>query len=447
MRILDKKRALHSTFRSALMLLGCISLVTPATAWSQPASERPDAPEPTVSSPADSPRLQHRHATQLYREGKVVEARQLWDEAAARDPNLPPADLAVAFEYLAQRNVAAARVAIDTAAERHSESSLLWIARARLAVGERGLGTARAALHKAHELAPGLYITNLWLGQFYEEQGALTEAARYYEAAASADSQRSEALLGIARLQFRSLDLDQTLKTLQRVAEIDPALPAESRLAALHLDAGDLPGALMWQERAVSRQPENPQSLIALARLLLRLSQFDAARETIERIPGWEDDLTSLLLRAQVEDDDNQVEQATALYRNVIAIDPNNVIAQNNLAMLLLEADQTEEDAYEAASHALTLAPGNPAVRATHACALQAIGHKDAATALLRSVHEVPADPWIRYFYGQLLVGQNKHAAAREQLRACLLLEPDFARKSDVETLLESLTESTTSAN
>lgn len=435
---------LPSTFLRHLLIVGSLTLFGTSVARSQPADKRPDAAASARTGQTGTPQEQHRQASQLYHAGKVLEARQLWDAAAARDPNLPPADLAVAFLNLEQGNVAAARVAIDTAAERLPDNPLLWIARARLAVGDRGLSAALDALHKAHEMAPELYITNLWLGQFYEEQGSLNDAARYYNAAVAADPQRSDALVGIARLQFRSLDSDGAFRTLQRVAEIAPSLSAESRMAALHLTTGDLPGALMWQERAVAAQPENRDALVALARLQLRLRQFDAARETIERIPVWQDDLTLLLMRAQIEDDAGHSDEAAGWYRKSIQLDPENVLALNNLAMILLTLDESGDDesgdeALKAATAAVNRAPGNPAVRATYACALQAAGHQDAAAALQRAVREVPADPWVRFFYGRLLAEQDDHAAARHQLRACLLLAPEFPRKGEVEALLETL--------
>ncbi|MEW4527064.1 tetratricopeptide repeat protein [Maioricimonas sp. JC845] len=436
MRNLQRHQMRPFTARPAMLILGILALSCPPAAWSQPAGDSADA---AAAEQNDSPRARHRQASQLFRAGKVIEARRLWDEAAAQDPNLPPSDIAVAFAYLEQGNLASARVAIDTAAGRVPDSPLLWIARAQLAAGERGLGTARDALHKAHDMAPGLYITNLWLGQFYEERGALSDATEYYKAAVAADSQRTEALTGIARLQFRTLDMDGAFRTLQRVSEIDPTVSAESRMAALHLNAGDLPGALMWQEQAVAQQPGNQDALVALARLQLRLKQFDSARATIERIPAWEDTPRLLLLHAQIDDDEGRSDEAAALYRKIIQLDPENVIALNNLAMILLESDQSRDEAVDAAARAIALAPGNPAVRATHACALQASGHKDAATALQRAVHEVPADPWVRFFYGRLLSDRKQHAQARTQLRACLLLDSEFPRKEEVDTLLETL--------
>jgi len=125
-------------------------------------------------------------------------------------------------------------------------------------------------------------------------------------------------------------------------------------------------------------------------------------------------------------------------YRRVLAIQPANVIALNNLAWLLHRSGKP--GALEMSEKALALAPNSDAVLDTVAEIQAAAGHLDKAlTMQRRAIQLAPEQPMHRLHLAQYLVTNGQKAQAKQELQALAELGTSFPRQDEVQKLLASL--------
>jgi predicted Zn-dependent protease len=211
---------------------------------------------------------------------------------------------------------------------------------------------------------------------------------------------------------------------------------AEARLAEFYLQAGDFPGAFRWYARALERQPDDKLLRTRQAQMLAVLQRSDQARQVLRSVVDKEDYVPALISLAQLEEAAGGFESSAELLERVLAQDPDNVVANNNLAMLLVQLEKAPERALELAERARRLDSNKPEILSTYACALVHSGNYTAAVETLRPrVRAEPNEPWLRYCYGVALVNVGQAAAAKEQFAACLLLDGDFPRKEQMAAL------------
>jgi predicted Zn-dependent protease len=106
--------------------------------------------------------------------------------------------------------------------------------------------------------------------------------------------------------------------------------------------------------------------------------------------------------------------------------------------MLLIEQDRSPDEALQLVKPARAQIPRDAKIMGTHACALFVANQTDAAAkALADAVRVSPNDAWVRYCYGKLLLENGDREAAESHLEGCLILDPNFARRTEIQRLLQ----------
>ena len=387
------------------------------------------------------PYVLHRFGIVLYLQGKVLEARKLWDKAAATEPNLASADISVALELMKKEDITAAKLALQSSEKRNANNPHLYIAQGNLALLQRDYSVAEQKFQRAHQLNPKLMATNVWLGRFYAGSGDLAAAEAFYRTATEIAPNRSEGWVLLASVHFSLDHVQQALETLRSAEKTDPDEPlAEARLAQWYLDINDLLGAHKWCKQAVARKPDDIAPRLALARIKRNLRLNAEAKREFQVVLERGENLTALILLADLEDTHPQPEKAIKLYRRALKLDPRNVVANNNLAMLLMRLKRSPKEALRLAETAWKVLPDNPSVLSTYGCTLLNAGQAKRTKELLaRAVRLNPSDSWARYAFGKLLYREKKFEAACDHLEGCLILEPTFPRKAEVLELLKAM--------
>ncbi len=308
-----------------------------------------------------------------------------------------------------------------------------------VSVRQRQMEPAAVAFRKAYELAPNLFATNLSLGRFLQLNGNHAAAEKHYLAATNASPNRPEGWMALAVIHVRKDEIPEALQMLRRAEKADPKQGlAETRLAKLYLQLKDLLGALRWYQAAHDRNPDDTSVRLALGEVQLRLNLREPAKEQFEVVVAREENLTALIFLAHMEESDGKYGQAEAYYRRALKLDRTNVIANNNLAMLLMQLDRSPQEALTLVKTAFEALPNSAAISGTYGCVLLWAGQRDAARKFLaRAVRQTPLDPWVRYAYGKLLHLELKAEQSRVHLEGCLILDRDFPRKSEILQLLK----------
>jgi putative PEP-CTERM system TPR-repeat lipoprotein len=184
-----------------------------------------------------------------------------------------------------------------------------------------------------------------------------------------------------------------------------------------------------------------PQPVIA-TRTYALLQEMGKTAEAGAMAKKWMSDhpkdTTMLLFLTQLDLQRKDVAAARAGYERALKIDPDNMVALNNLAWILSEAKDPK--GLEYAEHAHRLAPFNPTVLDTLGWALAQSGQAKRGAELLRMASSLaPAQGTIRLHFAKALLESGDRAGARQELTGLAKLDKDSAVRVEAEKILGSL--------
>ena len=140
--------------------------------------------------------------------------------------------------------------------------------------------------------------------------------------------------------------------------------------------------------------------------------------------------------------DNAEKDEAEKLYRKVLAADPRNVVANNNLANLMVErySDDPAKLAEARTMAELAAASNDPIALDTLGWIQHLQGENDAALiALGKAARLEPNTPVILYHYAAALTGAGKKTEAQKILKLLLEKFKAFPERKDAEALLKTL--------
>jgi tetratricopeptide (TPR) repeat protein len=399
-----------------------------------------------------------------YRMGKLEKANALWAEAA-RNPNLPGPTVQLVFADLAANNLASAEKRLLELDSANSKDPHVHVAAAQLAMMKRQLDQAFSSLQTALKLSPELPVVLVSLGNWFELSGNDEKALELFDEAAQKDPRFTSPWLHQAMVHFRKGDVALAVDALHSAEESDVRQPlAESRVGELLLRKGDYFQARTWLSKALERNPDDHITRVLLGSVYQRVNRQDKAVAEYNKVLEKEEFVPALQSLAEIAYTEKKWEEASALYRRILAKNPDDIIACNNLAMLIVQTGEnplppdeavpgevfspensgtarTEVPKPGSAAEAVMLidramqnsanAPVMAQLRGTYGCVLWYAGrHELAETVLGEEVRGNGANqPWTRYCFARLLKDRGKQDLARENFEACLFLDKEFDRQ------------------
>ena len=218
---------------------------------------------------------------------------------------------------------------------------------ARAGRAERALGRfqeANADLRQAVDGAPDDVAASTAWGELFLEKHNRDDAMRCFQAALRVDPRSVDTLLGLARA-VSEVNLAQALGSVRAVLEINPSSPAAHLLLAqVLIDAGYEDAAQISVNKALTVNPRSPDAyavLAAIAYLQNRPADFDQAIAralAINKTYGEAYRVVAAQAAHHYRFDD-----AVALARKAVAIDPENAQAAADLGMDLLRIGDEDE--------------------------------------------------------------------------------------------------------
>ena len=133
-----------------------------------------------------------------------------------------------------------------------------------------------------------------------------------------------------------------------------------------------------------------------------------------------------------------QFAAAEAFYRQVIGLQPDNALALNNVAWLMVR--QGKPGAVALAERANDLQPGRPVLMDTLASALAADNQAARAIQMQKdAIEKAPDDPGLRLPRARIYIRGGDRQSARTELETLAKLGDKFAAQGEVTKLLQSL--------
>lgn len=405
-------------------------------------------------------------------DGQADAARRRFDAELARDPKNWRAMLALA-EWQERTGAGAEAVGAQLAAAVKAAPGEA-LPRLRLIEQRLARRDARGALAAAREATAALPTNpDLLAAQGRAElaSGDYQQALTSFQKLSQLQPRSPAGLLGQSDAYIGLKNEAAAERALKSSLELVPRLlPAQRALVALYTGAGRYADAVALAREIQKQRAAEAAGYLAEAEVEFARRKPDAGlavlRSAVQKAPGPES-AVRLHAALQATGHGDEAERfaagwqkqhpedlafrfhlgdlatarqdwagAESRYREVLARQPNNPLALNNVAWLLLK--QGKPGALAMAEKANAAAPGQPALRDTLALAAAAEGQLPRALALQKdTVQRAPDAPTLRLTLARLLLQSGDKAGAKAELDKLAKLGPGFDGQAEVAELLK----------
>lgn len=332
---------------------------------------------------------------------------------------------------------------------------------------------ARAAAREANVAIPRNAAILEALGRAYLALGETSQAITTFNELATVQPDSTHPLIQLASAHFAARRIDASLSVLRKALALKPGDPDVLRnMIAVLLAAGRADAA---QKEALAAQKSWPKETIGFvmegevhaarkrpaeaARAYANAAQVRPAPGLIVRQhqllraanePDAADSVAATWLKSNAKDvvvryylaglalQRKDYPAAIALYREILALQPDHAAALNDLAWVLGETK--DPAALGTAKKAYAKAPENPYIMETYGWLLYNSGDTQRGITLMKhATRIIPAVPEGRMHLGKALLASGDKAGARRELEAVAKSRGDSPLKAEAERLLKSL--------
>jgi putative PEP-CTERM system TPR-repeat lipoprotein len=319
------------------------------------------------------------------------------------------------------------------------ESAQLQIAAGDMALARKDFATARVHFEAAAKLDDRSAAPLFMLGQVERQDGKPDVAERRYRDALKREPTNQATRMALVSLLLAQRDVRGAL------AAVEDAERQGVKAGYLQALRGDIAAVQNNREAALDAygkalaMEDSRAHRMALARAQVAYGKLKEAVSTLE---GWlaKNPTDAATRHAQLNWQvmAGNTDAAVGGYETLLKANDKDVLALNNLAMLLRGKDQAR--ALELASKADELAPKSPAVMDTLALLLMDSGELPRARKLLEdAVGAAPKATVLQLHLAQVQAKSGDEAAARSSLEKLLDTDAQFPERAAAEALLASL--------
>jgi tetratricopeptide (TPR) repeat protein len=281
------------------------------------------------------------------------------------------------------------------------------------------------------------------LGTVLREQNKLPQARKAFEDALKANPDFLAAIDSLTELDIAAKQFDSAIKRINVYSEKYPKSPLPPLLLGkiyFQQEKNDEAEAAVL--KAIALEPEYTPAHRSLADFYVRTKQTDKAIAKLESIVAREkNDIGSWIQLGMLMDAKGDYQRALQSYESVIKLNPNSMVALNNIAYLLSERLGQVDRALEFARRARNLAPTDPFAGDTFGWIMWKKGqYVEALAALQQSAERLGNEPEVQYHLGMAQYMLGDAASATVSLTKAAQSTNDFLGKdiaSDALTILK----------
>ncbi|MEZ5571798.1 MAG: PEP-CTERM system TPR-repeat protein PrsT [Halioglobus sp.] len=298
---------------------------------------------------------------------------------------------------------------------------------------------AASVWQKWAKLAPDSVLANFYYADSLVKSNQLVPALKSLEVCRQLNPGYLPARISLIRV---AAEAGETEKAKAEMAKLQSELTEERAdvwytQGWLEAKTGDYAAAEQSLSKSLALQP-TPETAMLLFATLNSLGKSDEAMTTLE---AWVDKMpqnTSLMaVLGQSYMARNESEKAIKVYERILTIQPDSILALNNLAWLNREKDPKQALVY--VRQASALVPEDPYVMSTYATLLVSNGQpKEGEEMLRKAVTMHPQNLQTKLDLGRLLLELDKPEAARPFLQEVSSSEGSETLVSEAQNLLET---------
>jgi tetratricopeptide (TPR) repeat protein len=374
--------------------------------------------------------------------GNASRAEAAWRDAVRLHPQMVEAHRALAAAAIQRSDAGGIAQEADQIIAIQPASPDGYLLRAVAEIDRKQYAMADQYIHRSLEKEPNNPSAYVQLGHLRMAQSQYAEAQKAYQQALDQDPNSTEALGGVVNIDLAQKQPDRA------IAMAKTQLSRYPKNAGFHIILGqllldekkDLAGAEAEFKQASDLDNKNSEALIKLGLVRDERGATDQALQTyLDGAKAIPKQILFYQLAGSIYERKQDWEHAKQQYQKVLEIQPDNALASNSLAYVMLEQGGNVDVAFAMAQTARQKLPELPNTADTLGWAFY---HKhvytSAITLFKEAVKKEPDKALYNYHLGLAYAKNGQVALCQQQLDRVIKIDPKFP---DLEKLRQALAE------
>jgi tetratricopeptide (TPR) repeat protein len=380
--------------------------------------------------------------------GNIERAESEWRDAVRLRPDLLDAVRTLAGLAMGRGDMEALDQEATEIIKLQPESPEGYALRALANVNRKRFSVAEVDVRKAIEIAPQSSFGYVQMGNLKFAEKQFEEAGRAYQAALDSNPNSKDALRGLMGTYVARNRFDQAIATANVQITKQPNNSGFYELlgTTLFINKKDLNGAEAAFEKSAELDKRNSSAQLELAQVQAAKGATDQAIATCgHAIVNSPNEPSFYILLGDLYQSRRDWNHATEAYQKALAIKPQNPLASNDLASVMLQSGANLDVALSLAQTARRGLPESPGVADTLGWIYFQKGAYHSAVDSLREAlrlardSEFPDNSHLHYHLGMAYAKSGETTLARQQLETALKMNPNSSDAADARKQLAQL--------
>lgn len=319
--------------------------------------------------------------------------------------------------------------------------------RALSLMSRKQFGAAEQDARKAIQVAPESSAGYMQMGNLQKLQGRFGEAESWYKQALNHEPSSPEVLSGLLSVYLIQKQPAKAIAAANQQIALQPNNGAfHGLLGVMLLGQKDYSAAQTQLKKAVELNKNDVDAALNLARAQISSGAVDDALATCNTaIRNNPNQYRLYLLLGSLFEKKSDLNQARTAYQQALDLKPDDAVASNNLAYVLLETNSNPDLALHLAQTARREAPESSNFADTLGWAFYQKGVYDSAINMfeeaikLSQKHKEPENATYHYHLGLAYEKASKPSLAKQHLERVLKINPNYSDAEDVKKQLAQL--------
>jgi tetratricopeptide (TPR) repeat protein len=285
------------------------------------------------------------------------------------------------------------------------------------------------------------------MGNIRKLEGQYNDSESWYKQALNHDPNSADVLSGLLSLYLIQKQPDKAVATVNQQIALEPNNAAfHGLLGTVLLGKKDYAGAQVALKKAVELNKNDVDAYLNLGRAQSSAGALDDAMATCNNgIRDNPKEYRFYLLVGSIYEKKNSLDEARAAYQKALDLKPEDPLASNNLAYVLLETNSNPDLALHLAQTARRAMPELSNVADTLGWAFYQKGVYESAINMFQEAinlsekHKEPDNATYHYHLGLAYERALKPALAKQHLERVLKINPNYSDAADVKKQLAQL--------
>jgi len=303
-------------------------------------------------------------------------------------------------------------------------------------------------VRKAIDIAPQSAAGYIQLGNLKLVQKQYSDSGKAYQEALDRDPNSNDALSGLINTYLAQNQTDKAISAANAQIAKSPNSSAFYDLLGTTLfnNKKDLDGAATAFKTAAELDKNNTDALLKLGQVQLAKGSADQAIATYKQsLKDNPREAMFYILTGELYESKQDWTNAKDAYQKALEIKPENPLASNNLAYVMLQSGGNVDMALSLARTARRGMPDSPSAADTLGWVFYHKGAYQSAVDLFQEAlklgekNKTPDDATVHYHLGLAYEKTGKNDLARQQLERVLKIDPNYGQAADVKKQLAQL--------